>query len=101
MKFELFNQFASEVCKVFGITEDNVFTKNKEASVVDARYLLYYLCKTNKIQLTYIQKYMKDRGYDIPHSTIHYGIKQVESKVIEDKDYQIVIDRINNICSRY
>ena len=101
MKFELFNQFASEVCKVFGITEDDVFTKNKEASVVDARYLLYYLCSARKIKITYIQKYMKDRGYDIPHSTIHYGINQVKKKVHEDKDYQIVIDRINNICSRF
>jgi chromosomal replication initiation ATPase DnaA len=95
MKFELFNQYASEVCKVFNVYEGDIFKKNKEASIVDARYLLYYLCSKNKIQITYIQKYMKERGYDIPHSTIHYGINQVKRKVHEDKDYQIVIDRIS------
>ena len=95
LKFELFNQYASEVCKVFVVSEDNIFEKTKEQSVVDARYLLYYLSFSRGINQTYIKKFMKMRGYDIPHSTIHYGIKQVNKKLAKDQDYQVVIDRIN------
>tara|TARA_R110000803_G_C11981421_1_gene320810 strand:+ start:327 stop:632 length:306 start_codon:yes stop_codon:yes gene_type:complete len=101
MKYELFSKYATEVCKVFGVEEDQIFQKNKEAEIVDARYLLYYLCNTKKMRLKYIQKYMNDRGYDIPHSTIHYGIKQVTKKVTEDRDYQNVIDVINARCIVY
>lgn len=95
LKFELFNQYASEVCKVFVVSEEDIFQKTKEQSVVDARYLLYYLSYSRDINQTYIKKFMKMRGYDISHSTIHYGIKQVEKKLLKDQDYQVVIDRIN------
>lgn len=99
MKYALFNKLATQVSVAFGMEEKYLFQKNKKASIVDARYLLYYLCLENKIQLTNIQKYMENRGYQIPHSTIHYGIKRVNKKVSEDKDYQIVIDRINSLCT--
>lgn len=101
MKYELFNKLVSEVSDVFDIDEQKIFKKNKEREIVDARYLLYYLCKTNQMKLTYIQQYMKKRGYNIPHSTIHYGIKEVGKKVESDKDYQIVIDSINSLCTAY
>jgi chromosomal replication initiation ATPase DnaA len=98
MKIELFNMYTTEVCKVFDVEENEIFVKSKEATFVDARYLLYYLCSARKIKITYIQKYMRERGYDIPHSTIHYGINQVKEKVHEDQDYQVVIDKINRLC---
>ncbi len=101
MKYELFNKLASEVSDVFNVDERKIFNKNKKREVVDARYLLYYLCNINKMKLIYIQKYMKKRGYKIPHSTIHYGIKEVGKKVSEDKDYQAVIDSINALCIPY
>ncbi len=101
MKYELFNKLAAEVSEVFNIDERKIFKKNKERAIVDARYLLYYLCKTNQIKLTYIQQYMKKRGYKIPHSTIHYGIKEVGKKVESDQDYQVVIDSINTLCIPY
>jgi len=99
MKYELFNKLATEVAEVFGVNEEDIFKKSKERTGVDARYLLYYLCKVNKMKLTYIQNYMNDRGYSIPHSTIHHGIKDISKKVDEDVDYQVVIDRINRLCT--
>jgi hypothetical protein len=43
--------------------------------------------------LNYIQKYMADNGYEIKHSTLIYGIGNVEKRVKEDADYmQIVKD---------
>ena len=99
MKYKLFNKLATEVAEKFGVSEEDIFIKSKERAVVDARYLLYSLCKVNKMKLTYIQSYMNDRGYSIPHSTIHHGIKDITKKVEEDRDYQIVIDRINSQCT--
>ena len=101
MKYELFNRLASEVSEVFGLNEEDIFKKSKERAIVDARYLLYYLCKTNKIKLTYIQSYMERRGYVIPHSTIHHGIKEVGKKIEEDNDYQVVVDSISALCIHY
>ncbi len=98
MKQELFNRYATEVCKVFSMDEDDLFIKSKKANLVDARYLLYYLCSERKIKITYIQRYMTDRGYDIPHSTIHYGINQVKKKLHLDDDYRLVIDKIKYLC---
>lgn len=99
MKHELFNRYATEVCRVFDIEKEGLFKKDKSADLVDARYLLYYLCSDQKIRLTGIQKYMKKNGYDIPHSTIHYGINQVKKKIHLDPDYRDVINKINYLCT--
>lgn len=98
MKYKLFNEFAKESTEIFGVEEGDIFSKNKSREVVDSRYLLYYLCKINNIQLIYIQNYMKKRGYDIPKSTIHYGIKEVSKKIENDKDYRIHVKRIVQKC---
>ena len=99
MKQELLNRYTTEVCRVFGVEEKDLFKKNKKSDLVDARYLIYYLCSDKNMKLTYIQKYMKKNGYDIPHSTIHYGIQQVKKKVHFDRDYRVVIDKINYLCT--
>ena len=99
MKEELFNKYALEVCKVFDISEEDMFKKSKLSQFVDARYMLYYLCFARKIKMTYIQKYMKERGYDIPHSTIHYGKEKITEELSKDPDYQVVVDNINALCT--
>lgn len=96
MKYRLFNDYAKEVSRIFEIKEDSIFSKDKTRDVVDARYLLYYLCKVNKMRIITIKKYMKNRGYEIPFSTIDYGIKRVLKKVEDDRDYQLHISRISN-----
>ena len=99
MKEELFNKYALEVCKVFDISEEDMFKKSKLSQFVDARYMLYYLCFNRKIKMTNIQKYMKRRGYDIPHSTIHYGKEKFTEELSKDPDYQVVVDNINALCT--
>jgi chromosomal replication initiation ATPase DnaA len=44
---------------------------------------------------------MERRGYVIPHSTIHHGIKEVAKKIEEDNDYQVVVDSISALCIHY
>jgi chromosomal replication initiation ATPase DnaA len=93
MKSDIFNQYVERVTDLFGISKDKFFSKSKERELVDARYLLYYLCYKRPMGINYIQKYMDESGYTIKHSTIIYGISTVEKRVKDDNDYlQIVKD---------
>jgi chromosomal replication initiation ATPase DnaA len=93
MKVDIFNQYVERITELFGVSKEKLFSKTKERELVDARYLLYYLCFKRPMSLSYIQKYMAENGYEIKHSTIIYGISTVEKRVKEDSDYmQIVKD---------
>ena len=93
MKVDIFNQYVERITELFGVSKEKLFSKTKERELVDARYLLYYLCFKRPMGLSYIQKYMAENGYEIKHSTIIYGISTVEKRVKEDSDYmQIVKD---------
>jgi chromosomal replication initiation ATPase DnaA len=37
---------------------------------------------------------MKERGYEIGHSTIIHGIAQVEKKIEEDSDIRTIIEEL-------
>jgi len=100
MKAKIFKKYADEVCKLYGIEDDMLFTKTKRRDCVDARHLLYYLCSVRPMRLVYIQEYMAERGYDIPHSSIHHGIAQVKKRLDnQDADYVETIESIMNVQS--
>lgn len=94
MKQEIFNSYVEEILNLFRITREDLFSKNKESSLVDARQLLYYLCKDRPMRVTRIQEYMAENGYDISHSTIIYGIRSIEEKMKHDDDYMEVVNRV-------
>lgn len=94
MKIEIFNNYLDNIIKLYSIPKEWIFSKNKKMEVVDARYMLYYLCSKRKIPISYIQRYMDINGYVIGHSSIIHGIKSVEVKVNEDSDYKQIINKI-------
>ena len=94
MKHDVFNQYVERVSDLFGISKDEIFSKSKKRELVDARHLVYYLCSKRPMQVTYIQKYMNEAGYDIKHSSIIHGISAVEQKIAEDKDYVSVVTEV-------
>tara|TARA_R100001594_G_scaffold86749_1_gene121152 strand:+ start:568 stop:867 length:300 start_codon:yes stop_codon:yes gene_type:complete len=94
MKQNIFNQYVDQVEQAFELPTGDMFVKTKERTKVDARHLLYYLCKQRPMRITYIQKYMADKGYNINHSSIIHGIKQIEEKIEEDSDYLSLINKI-------
>jgi chromosomal replication initiator protein len=94
MKHEVFNQYVERVVNLFGITKEAFFSKTKKREVVDARQLIYYLCAKRPMQITYIERYMNESGYDIKHSTIIHGITAVEKRIAEDKDYVSVVKEV-------
>lgn len=97
MKQDVFNQYVERVCDLFGIERLSLFTKLKKRELSDARFLLYYLCARRGIKPCYIEKYMKDNGYDITHSTILHGVKVTSEKVREDKDYASIVKDIERL----
>jgi chromosomal replication initiation ATPase DnaA len=96
MKAEIFNQYASEIAHIFDINEEDLFIKSKKRDIVDARFLLYYICHKRPMRLVNIQRYMKGRGYDIFHNNILYGIKTAKKRARRDKDYAKIIKALQN-----
>lgn len=94
MKSDVFNQYVDRVTELFGLNKEELFSKSKKREFVDARYLIYYLCSKRPMQITYIQKYMKENGYDIQHSSIIHGILSVEEKIKNDKDYVTIVKEV-------
>ncbi len=98
MKAKIFSKYADKVCKLYGLEEEMLYTKTKRRDCVDERHLLYYLCSIRPMRLVYIQEYMAEKGYDIPHSSIHHGIAQVKKRIEdEDTDYVQTIESIANV----
>lgn len=94
MKNQIFNDYVERIVDVYKIPREEIFTKIKRTEVVDARQMLYYLCKKRNMSLTIIKKYMMDNGYDIGLSTIRHGIKSMDDRIINDSDYKQIINQI-------
>ena len=94
MKSDIFSQYVDRVGELFQISRTDVFTKSKKREFVDARYMIYYLCFKRPMAISYIQKFMADNGYSIPHSSIIYGISTVTKRIEQDQDYKQVIKDI-------
>jgi len=92
MKQEIFDMYVDSVIHHFGLTRDQLFTKDKSRHISDARHVLYYICKTRPMTTAYIKKYMGNNGYDISPGNILHGIKKVESHIETDPDYTTLIN---------
>jgi len=93
-KKNVFNQYAQSVAKAHDISTEQLFTKDKSKHVVDARHMLYYLCRQRPMRIAYIETYMKDSGYQITHSSIIHGLKSVDQNKLKDKDFIAVRNNI-------
>lgn len=96
MKEEIFNSYVDSILKVFRITREQLFNKSKDQNLVDARYMLYYLCSIRPMRILYIQTYMAENGYKVGHSSIIRGIKSLKYRMEGDDDYKMIIDRIKS-----
>lgn len=94
MKEDVFNKYVEEVTRIFRITREQLFSKDKTTAIADARHMLYYLCYHRPMRLVYIQEYMKKNGYTIGHSAIIHGIRKVEEASKEDADYARLIKEV-------
>ncbi len=93
-KEKAFNDYAEKVSKTFEVEEKDIFSNKKHRRYVDARQTLYYLCHIRPMRISYIQDYVIRRGYEVPHSCIHYGIDVADKKFNNDRDYRSLIKRL-------
>ena len=94
IKEKVFNNYVNNVTKKLRVPKEDIFTNTKRRNVVDARQIIYYLCYQRPMRISYIQDYTMRNGYEPPHSTIHYGINQVQKKIETDQDYVELIERL-------
>jgi len=94
MKKEIFNKYSVAIAKKFHLKNDEVFKKRKTPEIVDARKMLYFLCMERPIRISYIQSYLKEKGFDVGHSTIINGYKKAKELIDSDPDYEKLIKEI-------
>ena len=87
MKEELFNQYTQKVMNTFGLSKEELFRKTKKRHIVDARQMLWYVCRQRPMRVVQIQEYMSNSGYNTAHSVILHGINVMSEKVEDDQDY--------------
>lgn len=88
MKKVLFKKFAIAMAEKFGLTLDEMFATNRRLDVVQARWMLYYLCIERNIRIASIKKYLAEQGYKSSSTNISYGYKKACQLVATDSDYK-------------
>lgn len=96
MKKVIFDKYSEQVCKVYGIDLNDLFSSTKKREVSDARQLLYFLCYKRPMRKVEIVRYMKEEGLSVTPTNINYAINKIKNKVKEDQDYIHVINKINS-----
>lgn len=94
MKKDIFEQYVDRVTDRFGITREQLFTKDKSRQISDARHVLYYLCRERQITSSYTKHYMGQNGYNIDLPSIGHGLKRVEEHMNNDPDYITLINQL-------
>jgi len=97
MKKHIFDAYATAIAKQFHLTLDQMFDKTKKREIVDARQMLYYMCMERPIRISYIQRFMEDNGHSVCHSTIIHGYKKAKELIDQDKDFQDVVSRLQDV----
>ena len=75
MKQKLFKEYTKSVCKSVNIDAKTLFTKTKRRDVVDARFLLYYICFERPIKNYY------------PYSRRHHRMKPQLALVVTNMSH--------------
>ena len=88
MKKDIFDTYAVAIANKFGLTFNQMFERTKKREIVDARQMLYYLCKERSVRISYIQRFMKDQGFICSHSTIIHGYKKAKILIDKDNDFK-------------
>tara|TARA_R110000823_G_C15570755_1_gene461762 strand:+ start:223 stop:519 length:297 start_codon:yes stop_codon:yes gene_type:complete len=96
MKKEIFNKYSNTIAKQFHLTLGEMYQKTKTPEVVDARKMLYFLCMERPIKIGYIRSYLKEKGFDVGHSTIINGYKKAKELIDSDPDYKKLIKDIQD-----
>jgi len=94
MKRHLFDSIVNQLINKYGITKEELYEKTKDHSIVNTRYLLFYICSKRNITVASMRKLLKSDGFDMTYSTILKGISAMKERIKEDQDYTKIINEI-------
>ena len=94
MNLDTFNQYATEVSRTLGCDTEDIFTRTKKRHLVDARQILFYIANQNDMSIVYIQKFMKENGMYMEHSTIIHGINRITDMIPRNKQMKRSVECI-------
>lgn len=99
MKREIFEAYVEAIVTRFKIKRKELFSKSSKRDLVEARYMLYYLCHKRPIRICNIEDYMGENHYMTRHSNIIAGIRSMEKKMEKDPDYITLINELEKIIA--
>jgi chromosomal replication initiation ATPase DnaA len=98
MKEYIFKQYIDNICAHLGIHSSDLFVKSREAGVVEARQLLFFLCHTRqKMGYTEIKKYTDNVGFEQDVTNISYHVEKMQERISEDPDYINIVNKLDKI----
>ena len=90
MKRGIFSNYVKQLCKATGISENELFQKNRSVRLSSARFILYSICHQRPMNILQIVDLMSERGYATSRQTVEYGIEKVNTS--PDPDIQKFIN---------
>ena len=85
LDYTTFDEIVSDVCRQTRVQESELVEKTKNNHITQARYLTYYLAKVAGYKPKDTIRMMSSMGHEVSHSTIIYGIKEIEKLIEDDK----------------
>lgn len=76
---------------MFDITVEELFTKTKKRTSVDARQLLYYMCVRQGIELHYLITWCGEYDFKLNYSSLVNALRYMDKRIVDDRDYIRII----------
>tara|TARA_R110000787_G_scaffold106598_1_gene214318 strand:- start:41110 stop:41394 length:285 start_codon:yes stop_codon:yes gene_type:complete len=87
-------QFSNNLIKVenaLGISKEIIFDKSKNIDSVEARDLLFYLCRKQHMRASTILGFCQKLGFNTHISQITRATQKMESKMSKDNMWNILV----------
>jgi len=84
MKKPIFNKYVELICSDLNVPIEKLFIKDRTMKYVNARFILYSLCKSRPMSVLQIVEYMGDNGYKISRQSVEQGIRKINKSTDPD-----------------
>ena len=97
LKEPIFKKFLNNVKTHMGVGIEELFDRSKESRIVLGRQSLFLLCKERGLSITEIKDCLERHNYTTEWSSIAYGIKKAQQMRDQDKDFETILHKLNDI----
>jgi chromosomal replication initiation ATPase DnaA len=94
MNKKLFDKIIEQILNYYDISKYELYEQSKMPDVVNARYLLFYICELKGISISRTKKLLEDDGFIMTYATILRGAKAIKTRINENEEYKKVLETI-------